>query len=84
MVEAIMEITLLGPGCLNCLNMERTVFDALAELDVDAGVNVVRDAAVIAGYGVPGMPALLINGKLILYGRVPHKEEMKKIILDSQ
>lgn len=78
-----MEIKILGPGCYNCQTLERTVFDVLAEMDVMAEVEVIRDATQIAAYGLAGMPALIINGKVEVYGRVPHKEEIKKMIAAS-
>jgi small redox-active disulfide protein 2 len=80
----MMDIVILGPGCYNCEALERTVFDALAELDVAASVVVVRDATKIAEYKVSGVPALLVNGNVKVYGRVPRKEEIKKIIADEQ
>lgn len=78
-----MEIKVLGAGCYNCLALERTVFDVLGELDIVADVEVVRDVKKIGEYGIPGMPALLVNGKTKVYGRVPRKEELKAWIREE-
>lgn len=71
-----MDIKVLGPGCHNCHALEQAVFDVLAELDIVADVEVVRDSKKIGGYGVLGMPALLVNGRVKVYGRVPRKAEL--------
>jgi hypothetical protein len=75
-----MNIVLLGGGCMNCRNLEKAVFDALAELDLDAAVDVVQDADAIRVFGVPALPALLINGTLQACGRVPHTLEIRRML----
>lgn len=77
-----MQIKILGAGCYNCQALEAAVFNALAELDVAADVEKVNEVNKIAEYGVLGMPALLINGTVTVYGRVPRKEEIKTWILE--
>lgn len=78
-----MEIKILGPGCYNCHELERTVFNAVAELDVTAEIDVIRDREQIATYGAAGVPALLINGKIKVYGRVPAIAEIRKWITEE-
>ncbi|MBW2711254.1 MAG: thioredoxin family protein, partial [Deltaproteobacteria bacterium] len=57
-----MEIKVLGPGCPKCKQAEQNVKDAVAETDVDATVAKVTDIMEIAGFGVFGTPAVIING----------------------
>lgn len=74
-----MEIIILGAGCYNCQTLEANIFNALAELDIAADVTKVTEPEKIAEYGI-GVPALLINGVVKVYGRVPQKEEIKQLL----
>lgn len=77
---AKMEIKVLGPGCPKCKTLEKSVFNALAELDLAADVSKVEDIVEIMNYGVMATPALVINGKVVMKGRVPSVEEIKSLI----
>lgn len=72
-----MKIKILGAGCYNCQALEAAVFNVLAELDIAADVEKVNEASKISEHGVLGMPALLINDCVKVYGRVPRIEEIK-------
>ena len=72
-----MEIKILGPGCSRCHATEKVVIDALAEAGIDANVEKVTDLMKIAGYGVFGTPAVVIDGEVKCVGKVPKKEEVK-------
>lgn len=73
-------IKILGMGCCNCKNLEKAARNAVAELDIDADIEKVEDIQKIMGYGVMSTPALVINEKVALYGRVPGVPELKEII----
>ncbi|MDP4275744.1 MAG: thioredoxin family protein [Bacteroidota bacterium] len=73
-------IKILGMGCCNCKNLEKATRNAVAELDIDADIEKVEDIQKIMGYGVMSTPALVINEKVALYGRVPSVPELKDII----
>ncbi len=73
-------IKILGTGCSNCKNLERATINALAELNLPAEVEKVEDIEKIISYGVMRTPALVVNEKVILYGRVPGVPELKEII----
>ncbi|MDD2317555.1 MAG: thioredoxin family protein [Desulfobacterales bacterium] len=72
-----MEIKILGPGCPKCRQTEKVVMDALAEAGVAANVEKVTDLMKIAGYGVFGTPAVVVDGEVKSVGKVPSKEEVK-------
>lgn len=72
-----MEIKVLGPGCKKCNQTEKVVMDALAEAGVAADVEKVTDMMKIAGYGVFGTPAVVVDGEVKSMGKVPSKEEVK-------
>lgn len=75
-----MEIKVLGTGCARCQQLEKEVYNALAALDVAADVEKVEDLKKIMAYKVMSTPALVINGKVKLAGRVPKADEIKKLI----
>ena len=72
-----MEIKVLGPGCARCKQTEKIVKDAVAEAGVNANVEKVTDMMEIAGYGVMGTPAVVVNGEIKSVGKVPSKEDVK-------
>lgn len=70
-----MDIKVLGPGCKKCKQLEQAVRKAVAEIGLDATVGKVEDMDKIAAYNVLLTPALVINGRVKVSGRVPpHKE----------
>ena len=73
-------VKVLGSGCARCSALEAAVRAALAELGVDAAIEHVTDFMQIAAYGVMTTPALVVNGKVVCYGRVPGKDEVKDLI----
>jgi len=73
-----MKIEVLGPGCPNCQKLEREVFNALSELNLDADVVKVTDIKKIATYGILMTPGLVVKGKVICSGRVPSRAEIKE------
>lgn len=75
-----MDIKVLGAGCANCNNLEKLVFNVLAELNADANVSKVTDFKEIASYGVMSTPSLLIDGQVKFSGVVPSKAKMTEII----
>ena len=72
-----MEIKVLGPGCPKCQQTAKVVKEAVAEAGVDAQIEKVTDIMEIAGYGVFGTPAVVMDGKVKSVGKIPKKEEVK-------
>ena len=75
-----MEIKVLGPGCPKCQQTEKIVKEAVAEAGVDASIEKVTDTMEIAGYGVMGTPAVVIDGEVKAVGKIPTKEDIKSWI----
>lgn len=71
-----MDIKVLGPGCKKCQQTEAVVKEAVAEAGLQVPVGHVTDAMEIAGYGVFGTPAVVINGEVKSVGKIPKKEEV--------
>ena len=73
-------IKVLGSGCAKCNALEDAVRQALTELGVQADIDHVTDFAQIAAYGVMSTPALVVDGKVVSYGRVLTKSEAAALL----
>jgi small redox-active disulfide protein 2 len=71
-----MDIKVLGPGCPKCQQTEKIVKDAVSESGIEATVEKVTDVMEIAGYGVFGTPAVVVDGDVKSVGKIPKKEEV--------
>ena len=78
--KAAAGIKVLGSGCAKCNALEDAVRAALAELGRDTAIDHVTDFAQIAAYGVMTTPALVVNGKVVSYGKVLKKDEAKALL----
>ena len=70
------KIEVLGPGCNNCVRLEKNARDAVAMAGIQAEVTKVTDYAEIMTYGIMSTPGLVIDGKVVSYGRVPSAEDI--------
>lgn len=77
---ASMEIKVLGTGCPKCKALEKATKDAVAEAGINATVTKVEDIVEIMNYGVMTTPALVIDGKVVVKGKVPSVSEIKSLI----
>lgn len=75
-----MEIKVLGTGCPKCKTLEKAVINSVKELNIDAEVSKVEDILQIMKYGVMHTPALVIDGKVVLSGRLPNEKELKQLL----
>jgi len=75
-----MKIKVLGSGCPNCKVLEANTKKALEELKIKADVEKVTDITKIMEYGVMSTPALVVNEKVVSYGRVLSPDEIKKLL----
>ena len=78
-----MKIQVAGPGCANCQNTEKNVVNACAELNLAAEIEHVTDWAGIAKLGVMRTPAVVIDGKIAVMGRVATVAELKKLFVEK-
>lgn len=69
-------VTVVGPGCPRCENLEMEVMLALSELNLPARVDHIRDPKEIGQMGIFGMPALLINREVKCVGSTPSKAQI--------
>lgn len=69
-------VKVLGSGCAKCNQLEAAAKEALTELGWDTAMDHVTDFTQIAAYGVMTTPALVVDGKVVSYGKVLKKEEV--------
>ncbi len=73
-------VKVLGSGCAKCNQLEAATVAALGQLGMDTTIDHVRDFAQIASYGVMSTPALVVDGKVVSYGKVLKTEEVVAIL----
>jgi small redox-active disulfide protein 2 len=78
-----MEIKVLGPGCAKCKKLNELANLAVKELNVEVNIIYVTDLMEIANSGLLRTPGLVINNKIVSYGRIPSLEEVKTFILNN-
>lgn len=78
-----MDIKVLGTGCAKCKKLEKEVYNVLAEMDVAADIEKVEEIDRIMSYKVMMTPALVINDKVKVFGKVPKKDELEKYIKEE-
>lgn len=75
-----MKIQVLGTGCPKCEKTTKVVKETLAELGLDIEVEKVTDLNEIMTFGVMMTPAVVIDGKVKIAGRVPSVRALKKLL----
>ena len=75
-----MIIEVLGTGCSKCKALEKVVREVVAQNGIDAGIRKVEDIVEIMKYNVMTTPALVVDGKIVVKGRVPSNNELKEIL----
>ncbi len=76
-----LEIRIIGKGCFFCNELRKIVDDLVAEMSIpDAKVEQVHEVDELLEYGVVNPPALVVNGKLKMMGRVLVRSRVRKAI----
>jgi small redox-active disulfide protein 2 len=78
-----MDIKILGPGCAKCQSLEKTVQEVVAALKLDVKVEEIKDMKKIMQYPILMTPGLVINGKVVMSGKVPTKAEVERCIMNA-
>lgn len=73
-------VKILGSGCKKCNELEANTKAALEKLGMDTTIDHVTEFSQIASYGVMSTPAVVVNGKVISYGKVLKTDELVKLL----
>jgi len=79
-----MEIKILGAGCAKCKALEKLTRDVVERNGIQATITKIDDYAEIMKYHVMTTPALVVNDRVEIKGRVPSGEEIRQIFLKYQ
>ncbi len=75
-----MEIKILGTGCPKCKTLETITREVVEQNGFDANITKVEDIMDIMKYNVMSTPALVVNEKVEIKGRIPSAEEIKQVL----
>jgi small redox-active disulfide protein 2 len=75
-----MKIEILGTGCPKCNLLEATAKAAADSLGIDYEIDHVRDINEFMRRGVMITPALAVNGKVVVAGKVPREADVSEIL----
>ncbi len=75
-----MEIKVLGAGCAKCKAPEKATKEAIEKTGIDASVTKVEDIVEIIQLGVMTTPILIIDGEIVVRGKVPTVDEISKLL----
>jgi small redox-active disulfide protein 2 len=75
-----MRIQILGTGCPKCKKLTENAEAAVRELRLDCTIEKVTDINEIMKFGVMMTPALAIDGKVKVVGKVPSPDDLKKML----
>jgi small redox-active disulfide protein 2 len=78
-----MEIKVLGTGCPKCKTLDKLTRDVVAKNGIDATVTKVEDIMEIMKYKVMTTPALVIDEKVVMKGKVPSESELTILLKSS-
>jgi small redox-active disulfide protein 2 len=74
------EVKILGTGCPKCKLLEQLTRDVISQNGIDAKVTKVDDIMEIMKYNIMTTPALVVDEKVVIKGRVPSAEEIKQLL----
>ena len=75
-----MEIKILGSGCAKCKTLEKLTREVVIQNGIDASITKVEDIREIIKFGVMTTPALVVDGKVEIKGRIPSSDELKHVL----
>ena len=76
-VHKKMKVAILGSGCTKCKTLEEIVRELVKELELDVDIVKITEINEIIEYGVMLTPGLVIDGEVIVSGRLPSRSEIE-------
>jgi small redox-active disulfide protein 2 len=75
-----MEIKILGSGCAKCKSLEKVTREVVEQYVIKATIIKVEDISEIMKYHIMITPALVVNEKVEIKGRVPSASEIRELL----
>jgi len=79
----MLTIKVLGSGCANCKRLEQIARKVVEDMSMQAEIIKVTDYNDIMAYNVMSTPGLVINEKLVSYGRIPTPAEVTTWLVNA-
>lgn len=79
----MLTIKVLGSGCANCKRVEQIARKIITDMNIEAEVIKVTDYNDITAYNILSTPGLVINEKVVSYGRIPTPAEVTTWVVDA-
>jgi small redox-active disulfide protein 2 len=73
-------LQILGTGCPKCGKLAEATEEAARSIGLEYRMEKVTDIRAIMGFGVMMTPALAVDGKVKVSGRIPSADELRKIL----
>ncbi len=74
------KVEVFGSGCAKCKQTEKIVQKAADELDLQINLQKVTSVSDISARGIMMTPAVAIDGKIVVSGKVPSLEDAKRFL----
>ena len=74
------EVLVLGPGCAKCKETYKVVEHVIRENNLDVNLSKIEDIEAIMRYNIMTTPAVVVDGKVILKGKVPSESEIRQLL----
>ena len=74
------DLKILGTGCAKCKALADVAENAAKEIGEAYTLEKVTEIQKIMTFGVMLTPALVVNGKVVVSGKVPSLQETKKLL----
>ncbi len=75
------KLQILGTGCARCTNLAAATEQAAKSLGLEYEIEKVTDLKRIMSFGVMMTPALVVDGKVKVAGRVPTADDTKEMLV---
>ena len=79
----MLNIKVVGPGCMNCEKLATMCKEVIQENKVEAEIEKVTEISKFADLGTMMTPGLLLNNKVVSSGKVPTKSTLTHWIVDA-
>lgn len=80
----MLEIKILGTGCPNCIRLENMCMEVVADNNLEATIEKDTNVDDFWKYGVMLTPALILNGKLLVQGKLPTRNTLIHWLTDNK
>jgi len=81
--EIMIDIKVIGPGCMNCTRLEMLCREVVKENNLDATVEKISDFNEFGRYGIMLTPGLVVNGKVLVQEKIPVKHTLVSWLLKT-